>query len=321
MSNQGGFSEEAFEKYQRLLSEKEGVEFSEGETYDFTRCMRPDGSFYGTRGRCKKGSETGAKEVEAPKTVGGKKRRATAEGKAAGAAERKAAGGAKRSEHARRARLFQDELKKVRNDMAGADDAKRNRLIQEANDRANKRHAAGDDAGKKAEAKEDREGKAAAAKASRTVDQLSPSEKAARAARQAAAKPKAGSMLTASDSKRRQMVADAKGRQQARDAEAKPKRKLATSQEARAAWQEAEKALKAAKAEYALVKAATKGDKSPESARRRLNAGIALDKAERAAFKASDKFGAAMKRESRKAMTPEQRKEEREWNKFKKQYG
>jgi hypothetical protein len=71
MSNQGGFSEEAFEKYQRLLSEKEGVEFSEGETYDFTRCMRPNGTFYGTRGKCKKGSETGAKEPEAPKAASG----------------------------------------------------------------------------------------------------------------------------------------------------------------------------------------------------------------------------------------------------------
>jgi hypothetical protein len=68
MSNQGGFSEEAFEKYQRLLSEQENVEFSEGETYDFTRCMRPNGTYYGTRGKCKKGSETGAKESVAKPT-------------------------------------------------------------------------------------------------------------------------------------------------------------------------------------------------------------------------------------------------------------
>jgi hypothetical protein len=200
MSNQGGFSEEAFEKYQRLLSEQENVEFSEGETYDFTRCMRPDGTYYGTRGKCKKGSEAGAKEKEA-------------------------------------------------------------------------------------------------------------------------GKPKAGSMLTASDSKRRQMVAAAKARQQQRDSgapvkEGAAKRKLATSKETRAAWQEAEKAVKAAKAEYALVKAAVGRDKSPESQRRLINAGIALDKAERAALKASDKFFAASKRESAKAMTPEQRKLEREANKL-----
>lgn len=38
------------------------VEFSESaeEQFDFTRCQRPDGSFYGTRGKCKKGSQTGA---------------------------------------------------------------------------------------------------------------------------------------------------------------------------------------------------------------------------------------------------------------------
>ena len=30
---------------------------SEEEIYEFARCMRPDGSFYGTRGKCKKGTE------------------------------------------------------------------------------------------------------------------------------------------------------------------------------------------------------------------------------------------------------------------------
>lgn len=44
---------------------KKTMNFSEGETYDFTRCVRPDGSAYGTRGKCKKGTETGAKQ-EAP---------------------------------------------------------------------------------------------------------------------------------------------------------------------------------------------------------------------------------------------------------------
>jgi hypothetical protein len=29
---------------------------------DFTRCRRPDGSHYGTSGKCRKGSQTGAKE-------------------------------------------------------------------------------------------------------------------------------------------------------------------------------------------------------------------------------------------------------------------
>lgn len=42
----GGFSDESLEAYQQLLS-------SEGQVYDFARCIRPDGSFYGTKGKCK----------------------------------------------------------------------------------------------------------------------------------------------------------------------------------------------------------------------------------------------------------------------------
>ena len=37
------------------------------EALDFARCQRPNGSFYGTGGTCRKGSPTGAKEKEAPK--------------------------------------------------------------------------------------------------------------------------------------------------------------------------------------------------------------------------------------------------------------
>jgi hypothetical protein len=102
---------------------------------------------------------------------------------------------------------------------------------------------------------------------------------------------------------------------------AKPKRKLATASEARDAWRETEKVVKSAKEEYNRVRKETKGDKSPEARKRLLTAAYALDKAERAAAKASDKFGAAAKRESRKAMTPEQRKEERDWDKNMKMYG
>lgn len=36
--------------------------------FDFTRCVRADGSVYGTRGKCRKGTETGAKEAP-PKTA------------------------------------------------------------------------------------------------------------------------------------------------------------------------------------------------------------------------------------------------------------
>lgn len=35
---------------------------SDEELYDFTRCIRPDGSTYGSRGKCKKGTVTSAKE-------------------------------------------------------------------------------------------------------------------------------------------------------------------------------------------------------------------------------------------------------------------
>jgi hypothetical protein len=41
--------------------------FSESaqDALDFARCQRPDGSFYGTGGQCRKGSPAGAKEKEA----------------------------------------------------------------------------------------------------------------------------------------------------------------------------------------------------------------------------------------------------------------
>ena len=35
-----------------MVSESQGSDFSEGETYDFTRCMRPDGTSFGTKGKC-----------------------------------------------------------------------------------------------------------------------------------------------------------------------------------------------------------------------------------------------------------------------------
>ena len=59
----GFVSEEALAEYSRLAAEKLGVDFAEGEVYDFARCMRADGSFYGTRGTCKKGSAAGDKQA------------------------------------------------------------------------------------------------------------------------------------------------------------------------------------------------------------------------------------------------------------------
>jgi hypothetical protein len=62
----GGFTEEALEAYQKAVAEKEGMDFSEGETYDFTTCVRPDGSSYGSRGKCRKGTEGEAKVAPVP---------------------------------------------------------------------------------------------------------------------------------------------------------------------------------------------------------------------------------------------------------------
>ena len=67
----GEISEEALLKYSQLAAESLGLDFSEGEdTYDFTRCVRPDGSAYGTRGKCRKGTEgaAAAKPQAGPKT-------------------------------------------------------------------------------------------------------------------------------------------------------------------------------------------------------------------------------------------------------------
>jgi hypothetical protein len=53
--------------------------FDEGvmdAVYDFARCQRPDGSFYGTGGQCRKGSQTGAKEKEAAKAKAAPKAKA-----------------------------------------------------------------------------------------------------------------------------------------------------------------------------------------------------------------------------------------------------
>jgi hypothetical protein len=47
----GHFSEEAVEAFIQMSCEDKGLDYS--ETFDFARCQRPDGSFYGTRGMCK----------------------------------------------------------------------------------------------------------------------------------------------------------------------------------------------------------------------------------------------------------------------------
>jgi hypothetical protein len=52
----GSFSEEALRAYAELAAQKQGLNFAEGDSYyDFTRCVRPDGSAYGTKGKCEQG--------------------------------------------------------------------------------------------------------------------------------------------------------------------------------------------------------------------------------------------------------------------------
>ena len=51
------FSTEALKAYEALVVEQHSLNFSETEIYDFTRCVRKDGSAYGTGGKCRKGTE------------------------------------------------------------------------------------------------------------------------------------------------------------------------------------------------------------------------------------------------------------------------
>ena len=233
MKNLGQISEEAINEYARLVAEDMGMDFSEGETYDFARCMRPDGTYYGTSGKCRKGTEAGAKEQE----TGGGYKAPSYNPNPEGAAKMARALARKKGDEAA-AKAADAELKRIRKD--------KRELPARAKAEMDKR-------------------------------------------REAAAKPASKPRATT--------------------AETKPK------------WQEAENAVKAAKAELKKVAAETKGDKSPEARKRRLEAGRALDRAERAAQKAYDRFSAAAKRESYKAMTPEQRKEEREWRQTQKRLG
>jgi len=50
-----------------MAAQTQAEDFSEGETYDFTRCVRADGSHYGTSGTCRKGSVAEAAVKAAPK--------------------------------------------------------------------------------------------------------------------------------------------------------------------------------------------------------------------------------------------------------------
>lgn len=59
---QGSFSEQSLKSYNELIQESFSTNFSEldMEVYDYTRCVRADGTVYGSRGKCRKGRETAA---------------------------------------------------------------------------------------------------------------------------------------------------------------------------------------------------------------------------------------------------------------------
>jgi len=67
----GHFSEEALLSFAQLAAQTQSADFAEGDTYDFTRCVRPNGSAYGTQGRCKSGTESPAVEKTPPARSGG----------------------------------------------------------------------------------------------------------------------------------------------------------------------------------------------------------------------------------------------------------
>lgn len=72
----GSFSEEALQQFADLVAQTQSANFSEKEVYDFTRCVRPDGTAYGTGGKCRKGVEgegEGKKNKPAPIFLGGGK--------------------------------------------------------------------------------------------------------------------------------------------------------------------------------------------------------------------------------------------------------
>jgi len=66
----GSFSEESLKRFTELASQTQAADFSEGEVYDFTRCVRPNGTAYGTGGTCRKGTEGAAQEKKAINDLG-----------------------------------------------------------------------------------------------------------------------------------------------------------------------------------------------------------------------------------------------------------
>jgi len=64
MKNLGSFNEKSVALFEEHF--KDNTDFSEStvDYVDFARCQRPDGSYYGTSGQCRKGKETSAKSKD-----------------------------------------------------------------------------------------------------------------------------------------------------------------------------------------------------------------------------------------------------------------
>ena len=67
----GSFSDESVQAFKAVMSDLHGLDYSEAEMFDFTRCVRPNGSVYGTGGTCRKGTQTDKNEQDAMSQLAG----------------------------------------------------------------------------------------------------------------------------------------------------------------------------------------------------------------------------------------------------------
>jgi hypothetical protein len=65
----GYFSEESLNRFSQLAAESAGIDFAEN-SYDFARCIMPNGEIYGTDGQCKMGKPLAEKESSSSKDKG-----------------------------------------------------------------------------------------------------------------------------------------------------------------------------------------------------------------------------------------------------------
>lgn len=137
------------------------LEYSEQEdSFDFARCQRADGSFYGTRGKCRKGleagpapkregtGERGGREAAEAARAKGKKGKALitarVEGKKKAIQESRTRGGRKNAEGNARTRLFKEEVSKIRDQLKGKKPEEIEEMLRGAMSRAQERASKGE---------------------------------------------------------------------------------------------------------------------------------------------------------------------------------